>query len=158
MPTTRGRRLAAELKLPPREMTKALGVRLSAEATAGAIEVAPPAFINIRLDPAWLFGSLPAVVEAGADWGRSDYGSGQRVQVEFVSANPVGPLLFSHGRGAVVGDTAARLLGFTGHAVEREYYINDARRQGHVFAASLLAARRSKPPPDPRYARASLTN
>ncbi|HXA42284.1 MAG TPA: arginine--tRNA ligase [Candidatus Solibacter sp.] len=145
-------RLAAELKRPPMEIATDLAARLAPGGPAGAIEVAAPGFINILLDPAWVFGSLPAVVEAGADWGRSDYGDGRRVQVEFVSANPVGPLLFSHGRGAVVGDTAARLLAFTGHAVEREYYINDAGRQVHVFAESLIAARHGKPPPDDGYA------
>ena len=147
-----GLSLASALKRPPMEIAAELAGRLSPEGPVGTVEVAPPGFINIRLDPSWVFGSLGAVVDAGAAWGRSDYGSGRSVQVEFVSANPVGPLLFSHGRGAVVGDTVARLLGFTGHSVEREYYINDAGRQVHAFAQSLMAARRGQPSPEDGYA------
>jgi arginyl-tRNA synthetase len=118
----------------------------------GALEVVPPGFINLRLDPVWVFASLQGVVDSAPHWGRSGYGAGTRVQVEFVSANPVGPLLFSHGRGAVVGDTVARLLDFTGHNVEREFYVNDAGRQVQLFAQSLLAARRGVPPPEDGYA------
>ncbi len=147
-----GLQLAGRLKRPPLEIAAELAERLPLDGPVGAVEVAPPGFINLRLDPGWVFGSLQGVVESAADWGRSGHGAGKRVQVEFVSANPVGPLLFSHGRGAVVGDTVARLLDFTGHDVKREYYINDAGRQVHVFAQSLLAARRGVPPPEDGYA------
>jgi arginyl-tRNA synthetase len=144
--------LAGRLKRPPMEIASELAARLPHDGPVAETEVAAPGFINLRLDPAWLFKSLAGVIETREDWGRSDYGSGKRVQVEFVSANPTGPLLFSHGRGAVVGDMAARLFEFTGHQVEREFYINDSGRQVRIFALSLLAARRGESPPEEGYA------
>jgi arginyl-tRNA synthetase len=144
--------LAAKLKRPPLEIAREIAGRLPPRGPVVAAEVAPPGFVNLRLDPAWLLQSLSGVVEAGTDWGRSSYGSGKRVQVEFVSANPTGPLLFSHGRGAVVGDTVARLLEFSEHAVEREFYINDGGRQVRVFAQTLLALRAGQAPPEDGYA------
>jgi arginyl-tRNA synthetase len=147
-----GLRLAGPLKRRPLEIAAELADRLRSAGPVGGVEVAPPGFINLRLDPGWVFGSLRGVVAAASDWGRSASGAGKRVQVEFVSANPVGPLLFSHGRGAVVGDTVARLLDFTGHDVEREFYINDAGKQVQVFAQSLLAARNGVAPPEDGYA------
>ena len=144
--------LAGRLKRPPMEIASELAARLPHDGPVAETEVALPGFINLRLDPAWLFKSLAGVIESREDWGRSGYGSGKRVQVEFVSANPTGPLLFSHGRGAVVGDMAARLFEFTGHQVEREFYINDSGRQVRIFALSLLAARRGEPPPEEGYA------
>jgi arginyl-tRNA synthetase len=143
--------LAGKLKRPPLEIAGELAARLPEGGPVAESEVAPPGFINLRLDPAWLFQSLASVVEAGTDWGRSLYGSGKRVQVEFVSTNPTGPLLFSHGRGAVVGDTVARLLEFSNHAVEREFYLNDGGRQVRVFAQTLLALRSGQPPPGDGY-------
>jgi arginyl-tRNA synthetase len=143
--------LAGRLKRSPMEIASELAARLPSGGPVSTAEVAAPGFINLRLDSAWLFQSLGGVLESGENWGRSEYGSGKRVQVEFVSANPTGPLLFSHGRGAVVGDTAARLLEFTGHEVEREFYINDSGRQVRIFAQSLLAARRGQPPPEEGY-------
>jgi arginyl-tRNA synthetase len=144
--------LAGKLKRPPLEIARELADRLPADGPVAQSEVAPPGFINLRIDPRWLFQSLAGVVEAGTDWGRSSYGSGKRVQVEFVSTNPTGPLLFSHGRGAVVGDTVARLLEFTDHSVGREFYINDGGRQVRVFARTLLALRAGQPPPEDAYA------
>jgi arginyl-tRNA synthetase len=147
-----GLQLAGPLKRSPLQIAAELAERLPWDGPVGAVEVVPPGFINLRLDPVWVFASLQGVVDSAPHWGRSGYGAGTRVQVEFVSANPVGPLLFSHGRGAVVGDTVARLLDFTGHNVEREFYVNDAGRQVQVFAQSLLAARRGVPPPEDGYA------
>jgi arginyl-tRNA synthetase len=144
--------VAGRLHRKPLEVAGELAALLPVDLTVSQVEVAPPGFINLRLDPRWLAGRLQDVVEAGGAWGRSLVGQGKRVQVEFVSANPTGPLLFSHGRGAVVGDSVARLLLFTGYEVEREYYINDAGRQVLVFADSLLAARRGEPPPENGYA------
>ncbi len=83
---------------------------------------------------------LTAILAAGADFGRSTLGAGQAVNVEFVSANPTGPLHAAHARGAIVGDVLARLLEFAGFAVTREYYINDAGAQVDVLARSALAA------------------
>ena len=144
--------LAGRLKQPPMELARAIAAYLSAAGPVGSVEVAAPGFINLRLDHGWLVRQVEAVVAAGADWGRGDFGGGRTVQVEFVSANPTGPLLFSHGRGAVVGDTVARLLAFTGHQVQREFYVNDAGRQVLLFADSLVAARRGEPPPEDGYA------
>jgi len=148
--------LAGRLRRPPLEVAREIAARLTPDGPVGSVEVSPPGFINVRLDHRWLVRRLEAVVAAGPDWGRAEYGLGARVQVEFVSANPTGPLLFSHGRGAVVGDTVARLLAFTGHAVEREFYVNDAGRQVMVFADSLLAARRGEPAPRDGYAGAYI--
>jgi arginyl-tRNA synthetase len=144
--------LAGRLRRPPLEIAQDLASRLQPGGPVASVEVAPPGFINLRLDEAWLVRRLDDVVAAGPDWGRSEDGAGRAVQVEFVSANPTGPLLFSHGRGAVVGDSLARLLAFTGHQVEREFYVNDAGRQVAVFGDSLLAARRGEPPPSEGYA------
>ncbi len=143
--------LAKRLGLKPLEIAQELAALLTPDATVSGVEVAPPGFINLRLEPAWLVRRLEDVVAAGVDWGRSEAGAGRRVQVEFVSANPTGPLLFSHGRGAIVGDSMARLLAFTGYLVEREFYVNDAGRQVLLFADSLLAARRGEPPPADGY-------
>src|ERR1700694_2515285 len=128
--------LAGRLKRPPLEIARELAARLPQGGPSRESEVAPPGFINLRLDPGWLFRNLAGVVQAGAAWGRSSAGSGKRIQVEVVSTNPPAPLLFSHGRGAVVGDTVARLFEFTGHSVEREFYINDAGRQVRLLAKS----------------------
>jgi arginyl-tRNA synthetase len=144
--------LAGRLRRPPLEIASELAANLPQDGPVAVAEVVAPGFINLRLDPAWLFQSLVGVVESAENWGRSVYGAGRRVQVEFLSANPTGPLLFSHGRGAVVGDTTARLFDFTGHDVEREFYINDSGRQVRVYAESLLAARRGQPPPEEGYA------
>ena len=144
--------LAGRLRRPPLEVATEVAALLTPDITVSEVEVAAPGFINLRLNPAWLAQRLEVVVAAGSGWGRSTAGAGKRVQVEFVSANPTGPLLFSHGRGAVVGDSVARLLAFTGHAVEREFYVNDAGRQVLVFADSLLAARSGQAPPENGYA------
>ncbi|HEV3232299.1 MAG TPA: arginine--tRNA ligase, partial [Candidatus Dormibacteraeota bacterium] len=144
-------RLAKPLGRRPLDIANDLAAAIPAGGPIAAVAVAPPGFLNLRLDLAWLFGTMREVVAAGPHWGRLDFGAGQRVQVEFVSANPTGPLLFSHGRGAVVGDTVARLLDFTGHAVEREFYVNDAGRQVRVFGMSLVAARLGRPAPDDGY-------
>ncbi|MGI8609158.1 MAG: arginine--tRNA ligase [Candidatus Dormibacteria bacterium] len=148
--------LAARVKRPPLELAQEMAAALEPSGPVGSVGVAPPGFINLRLDHAWLVRRLEGVIEAGNEWGRSDIGNGKRVQVEFVSANPTGPLLFSHGRGAVVGDTVARLLEFAGYDVEREFYVNDAGRQVLVFADSLIAARRGDPPIVDGYAGAYI--
>jgi arginyl-tRNA synthetase len=98
--------------------------------------VAKPGFINIRLDPAVWQAQLRAILQAGTAWGDSAIGRGERVNVEFVSANPTGPMHVGHGRGAVVGDALAALLAKAGFAVHREYYINDAGAQVDVLARS----------------------
>jgi arginyl-tRNA synthetase len=118
-------RLVATLELPPGMVRK--------------IEIAGPGFINFVLAEAQLATVLEAVLAAGEGYGKSDRGRGIRVNVEFVSANPTGPLHVGHGRGAALGDAIAALLEWTGHAVEREFYVNDAGVQIDKLARSLWA-------------------
>jgi arginyl-tRNA synthetase len=138
---------------PPRELAQAVVDHIAAsppEHVLG-VEVAGPGFVNFRLDDAWLLDLIPAVVQAGPDYGRSTSGDGRRVMVEFVSANPTGPVHAGHARGAVFGDSLARLLEFTGHDVAREFYINDRGVQMHTFADSLAARRDGTEPPEGGY-------
>ncbi|MDR0550356.1 MAG: arginine--tRNA ligase [Deltaproteobacteria bacterium] len=101
-------------------------------------EVAGPGFINFRLSVKWWALALAKILEAGSDYGRRPP-TGQKVQVEYVSANPTGPLHVGHGRGAALGDSLARILEFTGATVTREYYVNDAGRQMRILGQSVLA-------------------
>src|SRR5437764_9878240 len=102
-----------------------------------SVHAVKPGFLNIRLDPTVWHAQLRAILEAGTAYGDSSVGQNQRVNVEFVSANPTGPMHVGHGRGAVVGDALAALLAKAGFAVHREYYINDAGAQVDVLARSL---------------------
>ena len=101
-------------------------------------EIAGPGFINLTLDPAVWRGALADIIRAGADYGRGSVGAGKPVNVEYVSANPTGPMHVGHCRGAVFGDALANLLAFAGFAVTREYYINDAGGQVDVLARSAF--------------------
>ena len=103
------------------------------------IEVAPPGFINFTLSPSWLAGQVETIMAEGENYGNIDLGKGKRVQVEFVSANPTGPLHVGHGRGAVLGSTLARVLQAAGFSVEKEFYVNDAGTQIEAFQRSLHA-------------------
>jgi len=103
------------------------------------VSIAGPGFINFRFAPSYWWECLRACERAGDDFGRSNVGGGKRVQIEFVSANPTGPLHVGHARGAVTGDAMARLLAATGHDVEREYYVNDAGNQMEMLGASTYA-------------------
>src|SRR6185437_3664945 len=100
------------------------------------VDVAGPGFINLTLRPDVWGEELRTVIAAGTQYGRSRMGAGEKVNVEYVSANPTGPLHVGHGRGAVFGDALANLLDFTGYDVTREYYINDAGNQVDVLARS----------------------
>src|SRR5262249_57172248 len=100
------------------------------------VAAARPGFLNIRLDPAVWHAQLRAVLQTGAAYGVSAIGNAEKVNVEFVSANPTGPMHVGHGRGAVVGDALASLLAKAGFAVHREYYINDAGAQVDILAQS----------------------
>jgi arginyl-tRNA synthetase len=128
--------LAKQARLRPRDLAQAIADRLSHVAGVAAAEVAGPGFINLRLDAQLWTRLLGDVLEAGADYGRSDVGGGRKVNVEFVSANPTGPMHVGHSRGAVFGDALAALLEFTGHEVTREYYVNDAGAQVEALARS----------------------
>jgi len=128
--------LAKPAGLPPRAIAEALAARLLADPRIVGVDVAGPGFLNLRLQPAVWQGLVRAVLAAGAGYGRSTLGAGRRVNVEFVSANPTGPMHVGHVRGAVVGDALARLLAFAGWEVTREYYINDGGAQVDVLARS----------------------
>lgn len=123
--------------LRPRDIAEALAPRLTADARIETAEVAGPGFLNLRLSPAVWQGILARILTGGTDFGRSDTGAGQKVNVEYVSANPTGPLHVGHTRGAVFGDALASLLDYAGHEVTREYYINDGGAQVDVLARSV---------------------
>ncbi len=120
----------------PREIAETLAVRLGADPRITSAEVAGPGFLNLRLALSEWQGVIRAALKVGADYGRSDMGKGKRINVEFVSANPTGPMHVGHTRGAVFGDALAALLDFSGHDVTREYYINDGGAQVDVLARS----------------------
>jgi arginyl-tRNA synthetase len=128
--------LAKPAGLSPRGIADALALRLRADPRVAAAEVAGPGFLNLRLAPGIWQGVVRAALVEGTEYGRSTLGQGQKVNVEFVSANPTGPMHVGHVRGAVFGDALARLLAFTGHDVTREYYINDGGAQVDVLARS----------------------
>lgn len=128
--------LARPAGLPPRAIAETLAARLAADPRIGSAAVAGPGFLNLRLAPVVWQDVVRAALVAGADFGRSDIGRGIRVNVEFVSANPTGPMHVGHVRGAVFGDALAALLTFAGHQVTREYYINDGGGQVDVLARS----------------------
>ncbi len=138
MATTAAMVLAKPAGLPPRQIAEALAAGLKADLRIEAAEVAGPGFLNLRLRPRAWRGLLGAVLERGADYGRSTLGGGAKVNVEFVSANPTGPMHVGHVRGAVVGDALANLLAFAGWQVTREYYINDGGAQVDVLARSAF--------------------
>ncbi|MGC9448966.1 arginine--tRNA ligase [Cereibacter johrii] len=123
---------------PPRAIAEALATRLAADPRISSAEVAGPGFLNLRLRPAVWQGMVATILKAGDAYGRSTIGAGQKVNVEFVSANPTGPMHVGHVRGAVVGDALARLLAYAGWNVTREYYINDGGAQVDVLARSAF--------------------
>jgi len=129
--------LAKPAGMKPRDIATALAEKLAADARIDSAQVAGPGFLNLRLAPGVWQGVVGAVLQDGDSYGRSDLGQGQKVNVEYVSANPTGPLHVGHTRGAVFGDALASLLDFTGHDVTREYYINDGGAQVDVLARSV---------------------
>jgi arginyl-tRNA synthetase len=132
--------LAKRLRRPPREIAASLIAALgSGGGLVARAEVAGPGFVNLWLARDRWQDVVPRILAAGPAFGASDLGKGRRVQVEFVSANPTGPLSVGHGRQAVLGDCIARLLAFTGHDVVREYYFNNGGRQMRVLGESVKA-------------------
>jgi arginyl-tRNA synthetase len=123
----------------PRALAGAIAARITGHPDIAAVEVAGPGFINLRLSDAALQRIVAQVREQGRSFGRVDLGRGRRVQVEFVSANPVGPMHVGHGRWASLGDSMARVLQHAGWRVEREFYVNDAGVQMDIFAKSVAA-------------------
>ena len=128
--------LAKPAGLSPRVIAEALAARLALDPRIAGAEVAGPGFLNLRLAPVVWQGLVKSVLSEGVAFGRSTMGAGRKVNVEFVSANPTGPMHVGHVRGAVVGDALSRLLAFAGWNVTREYYINDAGSQVDVLARS----------------------
>jgi arginyl-tRNA synthetase len=130
--------LAKQAKLPPRKVAQAIMDHLAApEGMLAKVELAGPGFINFFMADAYWHGVIAEIHRLGPAYGNSDMGAGVKVQVEFVSANPTGPLHIGHGRGAALGDALANLLRVTGHEVVREYYINDVGNQILTLGKSL---------------------
>src|SRR6266508_4486314 len=130
--------LAKDAGTKPRALAEAIAAKLRGDDLVAKAEVAGPGFINLTLKPAAWISALRAVLAAGADYGRGDVGESAAVNVEYVSANPTGPLHVGHCRGAVFGDALANLLAFSGFKVTREYYINDAGAQVDALARSAF--------------------
>jgi arginyl-tRNA synthetase len=130
--------LAKDAGRKPRELADAIAEKLRADALVEKVDVAGPGFINLTLKPVAWMTALRTVIETGARYGSSGIGQGEKVNVEYVSANPTGPMHVGHGRGAVFGDALATLLAFTGFDVTREYYVNDAGAQVDVLARSAF--------------------
>jgi arginyl-tRNA synthetase len=121
----------------PRALAELIAGELAKASGVNGADIAGPGFLNLKLDASVWLDELRAIAARGADYGRSSMGSGRRVNVEYVSANPTGPMHMGHCRGAVVGDALANLLEFSGYAVKREYYVNDAGGQVDVLARSV---------------------
>ena len=131
-------RLASDLKKNPRAIaTEIMGYLDTSNPSLAKVEIAGPGFINFTFSDQVLFKRLSEILKQKTEYGRTQWGRQQKTQIEFVSANPTGPLTIGHGRQAVLGDTVARLLEATGHDITREYYFNNAGRQMRVLANSV---------------------
>jgi arginyl-tRNA synthetase len=130
--------LAKEAKAKPRELAEAIAAKLSSDDLIASVDVAGPGFINLTLKPSAWADALRTVLREGAAYGKSAVGAAEKINVEYVSANPTGPMHVGHCRGAVFGDALASLLTFAGYDVTREYYINDAGAQVDVLARSAF--------------------
>lgn len=142
---------------PPRVVAEALVRALAGDAVIRSAEIAGPGFVNLRLHAAALHAELGEILVAGRGYGHAPAATGERIDIEFVSANPTGPMHVGHARGAIFGDSVARLLEATGNRVVREYYVNDFGNQTRVFADSVLAAAAGQPAPEGGYGGAYVT-
>jgi arginyl-tRNA synthetase len=131
--------LARYARMAPVKIAEHVLARARRPEFVSELEVAHPGFINVRLAPGWVAQQVEAILAAGDTWGNVDLGQGQRVQVEYGSANPTGPLHVGFGRNVVLGDALASVLGAAGYQVQREYYVNDAGTQMKLFGESLYA-------------------
>ena len=129
--------LAKPAKMNPRQLAEKIIAVLAADAVVSKVEIAGPGFINFFIDPKAQYQIINTIHQQGHKFGLSQVGAGKKVQVEFVSANPTGPLHVGHGRGAAYGSAVADLLAAVGFEVEREYYVNDAGRQMDILAVSV---------------------
>ncbi len=144
-------RLAKQTGMPPRSLAELVAERLTSSEGIADVEVAGPGFLNVTVDAGAQGSVADDIVAAGAAYGGSEVGGKQKVDVEFVSANPTGPVTLASARWAAVGDSLARLLEASGYLVSREYYFNDHGAQIDRFSRSLLAAARHQPTPEDGY-------
>ena len=145
--------LAPRVGSPPREVAERLGDALKVRlgGSLQRFEVAGPGFVNLFVADSWLAGSLAEVLGAGDAFGGGETATAERILVEFVSANPTGPMHVGHARNAAYGDSLARVLEFHGHEVQREFYVNDAGTQVRKLGESIAALARSQPVPEDGY-------
>lgn len=139
---------AKDAKKPPREVAQIIVGHLTKEGFIEKVEIAGPGFINFFLSNEWLYNTLRVIEAQGLKYGDSQYGQGEKILLEFVSANPVGPMNVVNARAAAVGDTLARLFRAVGYTVGTEFYVNDAGNQADVFARSLEARLQQLSDPD----------
>jgi arginyl-tRNA synthetase len=143
--------LAPVARSAPMRIAEAILAHLEAQPAIGEAVAAPPGFVNLRLDPAWVAAQVGPIRDAGPGYGRGGATHPQHVNVEFVSANPTGPLTVGNARGAFVGDVLCRVLEAAGHRVTREYYFNDFNEQIRNLGLTVLALRRGEPVPADGY-------
>ncbi len=146
-----GLKLARVLRQPPAAIAARLAETVEVPEMAAVAEAAQ-GYVNFRLSDAWLQHLVEEVAVTGSTYGSSDLGHGRRLQVEFASVNPTGPMHIGHGRGAILGDSICRVLEFTGHDVQREYYVNSDNTQTRRFGASVYARLHGEEPPEGGYA------
>jgi arginyl-tRNA synthetase len=151
-----GLKLARALRKAPPQIAETIAKTIVVPDGAATAEAAG-GYVNFRLTAEWLQRLVFEVAERGRDYGAADMGRGERVQVEFGSINPTGPMHIGHGRGVILGDSMSRLLEFTGHKVEREYYVNDQNTQARRFGASVRARMHGEEPPEGGYTGAYVT-
>jgi arginyl-tRNA synthetase len=151
-----GMKLARVLRQPPAQIAARIAETIAIPDGAATAE-GVGGYVNFRLTAEWLQRLVAEVHSSGQGYGAADLGHGERMQVEFGSINPTGPMHIGHGRGVVLGDSMCRLLEFTGHAVQREYYVNDQNTQARRFGLSVLARMRGQEPPEGGYTGAYVT-
>jgi arginyl-tRNA synthetase len=144
-------KLAGPLKRPPRDIAAVLAAAIGSDELIGRVEVAGPGFVNIWLAPGYVEGAANEIRAAGSQYGRAPLAQTRTINVEFVSANPTGPLTVGNARGAFVGDLLCRVLEAVGHQVTREYYFNDSGTQVEKLGLSVQALRNGQPVPDDGY-------
>src|SRR6266540_1149397 len=147
---------AKSAKKPPRMIAETILKNIDdPDGILARKEIAGPGFLNFTFAPKFYYAQLREL--AADSYDRIDFGHGEKVQVEFASVNPTGPLHIGHGRGVILGDAVARVLAFTGHDVKREYYVNDQNTQARLFGASVYARLHGEEPPEKGYHGAYVT-
>jgi arginyl-tRNA synthetase len=149
--TNAAMQLAPVARAAPMQIAEVLRTHLGTPPSIREVSVAPPGFINLRLDPSWVAGSVATILEGGTEFGRVRAAEPHRINVEFVSANPTGPLTVGNARGAFVGDLLGRVLEAVGHEVTREYYFNDYNAQVRNLGLSVHARHEGREVPEDGY-------